>query len=396
MEVSPPNILRMNELDNSNRIQNTRILIVDDEEIIRQVLCRVLTKQGYEVETAQDGIEALERIKEQYFDMVISDLKMPNMDGMALIKNIKELNKPSPSFKGNIAMEEGLGKDTPIIIVITAYGTIQTAKEAIKLGCYDYITKPFDAEGISILIKRALEARKLTIEKEELKEHLARAERLASLGEMAAGMAHEVNTVLTSVKLFIEMLQARNKGNKEEAKNFSVILAEMERGENLIERFLDFAKPQEMEFRQADINETIEKSLEFLKYRFKKQNIEITKGFDKSLPKIFCDPAKMEEVFLNLFTNSIEAMSKGGRLNIETKILDGRVGVDISDTGSGIHKDNLDRVFDPFFTTKSDGSGLGLSIIHRIIDEHKGVISITSQKNKGTDVRIELPIINNG
>jgi hypothetical protein len=372
-----------------------KILIADDEEIIRQVFHRVLTKQGYGVETAQDGLEALEKIKKSNFDVVISDLKMPNMDGMTLIKNIKKLNKPSPCTQGlgkSRPCTQGQGKDMPIIMVITGYATVQTAKEAIKLGCYDYITKPFDAEEISIIIKRALEGRRLAIEKQRLKEYLTRAERLASLGGMAAGMAHEVNTALTSIKLFIEMLQAKIEGDAEDAKNFSVILTEIERAEDLIKRFLDFAKPQGMEFRQVDTNEIIEKSLEFLKYRFQKQGIEITKIFDESLPRVLSDPAKMEEVYLNLFINSIEAMPKGGRLNIKTMASNGRAIIVISDTGRGIPKDNLERIFDPFFTTKSDGSGLGLSIVHRIIDEHKGAVSITSQRNKGTDVRIELPI----
>jgi signal transduction histidine kinase len=369
-----------------------KILITDDEEVIRQVFYRVLTKQGYEVETARDGLEALEKIKKSHFDMVISDLKMPNMDGMTLIKNIKRLSKPSPSFKRNITMEEGLGKDIPIIIVITGYATIQTAKEAIKLGCYDYITKPFDAEEVSIIIKRALEGRKLALEKKKLQEHLARAEKLASLGEMAAGMAHEVNTALTSIKLFVEMLLTKNIDAGEDIDNFSVILSEIERAENLTERFLNFAKPQGMEFKETDINKLIDRSLEFLKYKFDRQEVEIDTMFDSRLPEVLCDPSKMEEVFVNLFMNSIEAMPKGGKLNIKTTVSNKRVIIIVSDTGCGIRKNNLDKIFDPFFTTKPEGSGLGLSIVYRIITEHKGTISIASKKNKGTEVRIELPI----
>ncbi|MFH1678462.1 MAG: response regulator [Candidatus Omnitrophota bacterium] len=351
-----------------------RILIADDEEVIREVLDRILSRQGYEVETVCDGIAALNRIRNADFDMVITDLKMPNMDGMELIRNIKELNKDL------------------LIIVITGYASVQTAKEAIKLGCYDYITKPFEVEDISIIVKRAIEARRLAVEKQRLKEHLVRAERLASLGCMAAGMAHELNTVFTSVKLFIEMLQGRIEEAGMEAKNFSVILDEIERAEKLIVRFLDFAKPQDIELRQAAISEIIEKSLEFLKYRFKKHNISITREFESPLPMIFCDPAKIEQVFLNLFINSIEAIAKGGELNIKANSFNGGVAIIISDTGNGIARENLDKVFEPFFTTKPSGWGLGLSIVHRIIDEHKGMISINSQKDKGAQVRIELPV----
>ncbi len=354
--------------------RKVKILIADDEEIIRELLCRVLSRQGYEVELAEDGASALEKIRNNNFDMVICDLKMPIMDGMTLIRNVKRID------------------DDILIMVITGYATVETAKDAIKCGCYDYITKPFDAEELGLIVKRALEGRRLAIEKQRLQENVSRAERLTSLGQMAASMAHEINTTLTSIKLFMEMLQPKIGHDKASLGNLLVILGEIERTENLIERFLNFAKPQEMRVKTVNINEIINKSLELLRYRFDRQNIQINKEFDISVPDILCDPSKMEIALLNIFMNSIEAMPEGGRLNIKTAVTQDELLIFISDNGNGISRDNLRRIFEPFFTTKPDGMGLGLSIVKRIIEECKGRIFITTEEDSGTDVKIELAI----
>lgn len=353
--------------------QKLHILVADDEKVIRDLFTRFLSKKGYAVFTASDGFEALHKIKGDNFDILIMDLKMPRMSGMELLEEIREL-------KGDL-----------IIIVITGYATIETAKEAMKQGCFDYITKPFNLDDIDIIIKRALDMRNLTEQKKRLQEQLEIAQRLAFLALMGAGVAHEVNTVLTSTKLFLE-LQKPKLEKMDNDRNIGIILDEIERAENLICRFLNFAKPREPEFVVTDINKVIKKSLQFLKFRFEKQKIEINEELNPQLPQIFCDPADMDEVFLNIFSNSIEAMTNGGRLRIKSEFGEADIIITISDNGTGILPQDMPKLFTPFFSTKRQGTGLGLSIVHRIIDEHKGVITINSDKDKGTTVCIELPI----
>lgn len=351
-----------------------KILIADDEPVIRELFERFLYRQGYEVSTASDGLETLGVIRENNFDMLILDLKMPKMSGMELLDEIKKLKKDL------------------IIIVITGYATVDTAKKAMRGGCFDYITKPFNIEDVNIVIKRAFDIRRLAEQEKKLQEQLERANRLALLAEMGTGMAHEVNTVLTSLKLFLEMLEPKL-SQVEEGKNISLILEEIERAEKLITRFLDFAKPEKPDFIRTDINSVIKKSLQFLKYKFDKQKIKVLYEPTHSLPGVLCDPAKMEEVFLNIFSNSIDAMPEGGSLTVKSQAQEERVAITIQDTGIGIHPENMPKVYNPFFTTKLQGTGLGLSITHRIIDEHKGMIFITSERNNGTTVRIELPVL---
>jgi len=202
------------------------VLIADDEEVIRDLFVELLTKQGYRVSMAIDGLDALHKIKEDNYDMLILDLKMPRMDGMEVLDKIREMNK-------NL-----------IIIVITAYATLETAKKAIKQGCFDYIAKPFDAGDISSLIRSAFIMRKAF---ENNKKEVEVTERLVSLTQMAGVVVNEVNTVLTSTKLFLEMLRPGViKGKK--GKNIRLILSEIERAENLIATFLKFARPIRPEF----------------------------------------------------------------------------------------------------------------------------------------------------
>jgi len=350
-----------------------KILIADDERVVRDLFGRFLGAEGYEIFYAANGKEAVDRIKEDKLDLLILDLNMPVMSGMEVIAKVNEAKKDL------------------IMIVVTGYATLDTAKEAIKQGCFDYITKPFDIDEVKAVIERAFRVRRLREENKRLEEQLRVSERLASLSVMGAGVAHEVNTILTSFKIFLEMLNEKP-ANAKEAKKTKLMLDEIERGEKLIHRFLDFTKPPESEFSRTGINQVIRRSLALHEDRLKNENIKIELSLDESIPEIFCSADKMEEVFLNIFSNSIDAMAEGGRLTIKSEARSGKMIIGIQDTGTGISPENLKELYVPFFTTKARGTGLGLSIVHRIIEEHKGLIDITSREKQGTLARIELPI----
>jgi signal transduction histidine kinase len=350
-----------------------KILVADDEQVVRDTFSRFLSREDYEIFPAGNGKEAWDKIREDNFDLLLLDLNMPVMNGMEVIAKVNEAKKDL------------------IMIVVTGYATLDTAKEAIKQGCYDYITKPFDIDDVKVIIERAFHMRRLREEKRMLEEQLRVAERLASLSLMGAGVAHEVNTILTSIKLFLEMLKGKT-GSSKEGKQTKLMLDEIARGEELIHRFLDFSKPPEGEFSRTGINQLIQKSLAFCEARLKQEDIEVALSLDEGAPEILCDAHEIEEVFLNIFSNSIDAMAAGGRLTIKSEAKSGKIIISIQDTGSGISPENLKEIYNPFFTTKASGTGLGLAIVHRIIQEHKGAIDITSQEKQGALTRIELPI----
>lgn len=361
-------------MSNENDFKGKRILIADDEQVIRDVYVRALVSENYELSTCVNGLEAIERIQKDNFDMLILDLKMPKMDGIAVLNEIKRM-----------------GKDLAVIVV-TGYATIATVKETLKLGCFDYLVKPFNIEELRITIKRAFNLKMLRDENLKLQAGLQQSERLASLAQMGAGVVHEVNTILTSIKLFLEMFGDRKTNTPKDNENVNLILEEINQAEKLTARFLSFTKSEKPEHIKIDIQKIIQRSLEVFGPKFKKNNINVLTDFRNEVIEILGDSLEIEEVLFNLFTNSIEAMPKGGALTVSSEVKGEKAVLIISDTGIGIRKEDIIKLFNPFFTTKPHGTGLGLAIVYRIIEKHKGAISITSEKDKGANMCIELPM----
>jgi signal transduction histidine kinase len=230
---------------------------------------------------------------------------------------------------------------------------------------------------------------------EELKkaqEELKRAERLKAVGTLAAGMAHEIKNPLTSIKTFTEYLPAKHNDPGFIEKFHKIVIPEVNKINDIVQQLLDFSKPKALKLEEADIRQVIDQTLSFLNNDLIKYNISVTKQYDPDLVTLEIDRSQIQQVFLNLFLNAIEAMKQGGKLTITTSSFPNQAEVIITDTGKGIPKADLEHIFDPFYTTKETGTGLGMSIVYGIIKEHKGEITVESEKNTGTKVKIRLPI----
>ncbi len=240
-------------------------------------------------------------------------------------------------------------------------------------------------------------------EKKILENQILRAEQLAAIGELSAGIAHEIKNPLTSIKGFTQLLNAKI-DNKEFLKKYVGIMnREVERLNSIIENLLQFAKPKVKKFDKFNIFEILKRSIELLKFQLKKSNINLVMNENENI-EIYGDYHQIEQVFINVILNAIQAMPRGGKLEIKSRVLIKKspnnlffeyVALYFSDTGIGIEQKNIDKLFNPFFTTKPKGTGLGLSIAHRIITEHKGMIEVISEKGKGTTFIIYFPTINN-
>lgn len=229
-------------------------------------------------------------------------------------------------------------------------------------------------------------------ENELLLHELERSDRLKAASTLALGLDHEIKNPLTTIKTFSEYI--KEKHNDEEFINkFSrLVPSEVERINNIVHRLLDFSKPAPPTFQKTNICLLIDDILEFLNSKFLSHHIVIEKNYEKDDCQIKIDSSQIKQVFLNILLNAIEAMPKGGKITV--KIItnpNDYLEIDIVDTGSGISKENLKHIFDPFFTTKDTGSGLGLSIVHQIIQNHRGKIDAESEIGKGTKVKIQLP-----
>jgi two-component system sensor histidine kinase HydH len=228
----------------------------------------------------------------------------------------------------------------------------------------------------------------------ELQDKVRRSERLASLGRLASGIAHEIRNPLSSIKGFAQYFQGKLKRSSQDRGYADIMIREVERLDRVIAGLLDFARPQEPHPEPASIREILDHSLELLQSDLREKEIEVQRSYDDGGINLNIDRDQITQAFINVFKNSLESMGKGGKLrislgqNIDKTMLE----IKVSDTGRGISRENLSRIFDPFFSTKKKGTGLGLAITLKIIENHGGEISVDSSEGQGTTFRVFLPL----
>lgn len=227
-----------------------------------------------------------------------------------------------------------------------------------------------------------------------LRKEIARNQRLATVGRLAAGVAHEIRNPLSSIKGFATYFKERYRDAPEDQHIAGIMIQEVDRLNRVVSQLLEFARPVAITKKSVLLPDFIRDSLKLVEGRALEKNIQIKTDFAAGVKAVFIDPDKMNQVFLNLYLNAIEAMGEsGGTLMVHLEAAPGQEGVEIrvGDTGVGIREEDLAQIFDPYFTTKSTGTGLGLAIAHKILEVHKGGIKIDSQPGKGTVVTFTLP-----
>ncbi len=226
-------------------------------------------------------------------------------------------------------------------------------------------------------------------------QELLHKERLASMGQLAAGVAHEINNPLGTILLFSDMLYKETSRDDPRSKDLKMIVDETNRCKNIVADLLNFSRQQEVLAQEIDVNALISSVIEVVKHQPIFEKVSFVHHLSPNLPAIQADPAQLEQVFVNLINNAAEAMGDGGTISLTTRPIDGSfVEIKVSDTGCGIPEENLGKLFTPFFTTKAlgKGTGLGLSIVYGIIKMHKGQITAQSEVGQGTTFTITLPI----
>lgn len=406
------------------------ILVLDDEEDVVKMLKRFLEKEGYEVFTAYKGEDGIKIIEGNKIDVVITDIKMKDMDGIEVIKQAK-------NFYQDI---EG--------IVVTGYKDEKLAIQALRAGAIDYINKPINIDGLLFSVKKAIERinlnrnrlyrnRELKISSEiiaKMNEELERrieersrelnrtqsqlfqTSKLATLGEMSAGLAHEMNQPLGGISLIVTSLRKlleKGRLTDEEIKSgIKEIEASVERMSRVIQHIRTFARQDTLRFVEVKVNATIDSAMSLLGEQLRLHEIEVALELGEDLPRVNGEPYQLEQVWINLISNARDALDDKGRLIDEGRMpkssynkkliistafdADSKtIQVSFADNGRGIPKEKKDKIFDPFFTTKEvgKGSGLGLSISYGIIESHKGSIKVDSKENEGTTVTVMLPTL---
>lgn len=382
-----------------------KVLIIDDEKIILDLTSIILKNRGYNVFTASDALAGLEIIETEKPELVLLDYMMPGMDGLTTLKEIR-----------------GHFPDT-YVIMFTGKGSEEIAVELMKAGAYDYILKPFNNQDLADRIENVLKIREIEISNRELLKERERllneieawnrelearvqektaalrkaqaenvqAEKLATLGYLSAGMAHEIRNPLNSITLFVQLIKSGME-DLEKLEYIDKILKEVDRIDNILRKLLDASKRPRFEIKEVLIDKIIDTALELFSPQIDLHKIDVKRDYRSIPPAIQADPTEIEQIFTNLLLNSIHEMPKGGTLSVQLEH-DGRdILVRVSDTGKGIPKDNVSKIFDPFFTTKSKGTGLGLSVVLRIVKTYKGKIEVEKSDETGTTFCVKLPM----
>ena len=379
-----------------------RVLIVDDEEDLRYVYTRQLRGDGYLLDTAADGEEAIEKIRATEYAVILTDMRMPRKDGLAVIAAARE-HLPDAE-----------------IIVLTGHGSLENALQAFKAGnIFEYLLKPLDDIGVlNTVVARAIERRNLRKHNRELFEQLQRAyeelrqksemliqnEKMSAIGVLAAGVAHELNNPLTAVVGFAQMIAEKLKANRpanwsdteyERAQQALENLVQgAHRARDIVGSLLRFARATKPDARTlVDINQTLRDAFVFTEHLLLRHGIVLEKRLAPELPPVWGNSARLQHVFTNLLINAQQATPSGGTVRVITERADEPKGVwvHVEDTGEGIPPDALEQIFEPFYTRKAQGTGLGLSIAKQIIEEHGGEIRVESEFGKGARFSVFLP-----
>jgi signal transduction histidine kinase len=232
----------------------------------------------------------------------------------------------------------------------------------------------------------------------ELESQLSQADKLSSIGLLAAGVAHEVNTPLAVISSYAQMLSKQLQGDPTKAGLLEKITRSTFRASEIVNNLLNFSRTSGTEFTEVNVNKIIMDTLALLEHQFKISRIKVQDEFTQALPPIHGNAGRLQQVFLNLFLNAKDAMPGGGSLRVVTSN-GNNVSVAVSDTGSGIAQEHIARIYDPFFTTKTNprdgqnrGTGLGLSVTYGIIQEHAGKIRVESRPGEGTTFYLDFPL----
>lgn len=359
---------------------HSKVLIIDDEEVVLDSCTRILEGGLYEIATTMDGTFGLEMVREFHPDIVFVDLKMPGISGFEVLEKINEFDP------------------TIVTIVITGYATVDSAVEAIKKGAYDFLPKPFTPDEFRIITQRGLERRDLILETSAL-----RREREMLREQFAAIVSHELKSPLGAVQqnLFALEHELADQLNDDQAKKLNRMKSSIDNLLKLIHTWLrvitaDIRKIRE-QFKPISINKVVTESVESVEPHATRKDIAITTSMSEGLPEIYGDDVTLREAFVNLLSNAIKYSRLETQIRVNASVEEDELMVSVADRGVGISEEDLPFIFGDFYVGEAApqserGVGLGLGITRRIIDAHGGSISVESALDKGSTFTIHLPI----
>ena len=356
------------------------LLVVDDNVSLADNLSEILRDEGYAAKTATRCAEAL-RIAETEFDVALVDLRLPDGNGAELAQQLTERWPDSE------------------VILLTGFATVESAAAAVRAGACAYLMKPCATPELLLTVEQALRKVRLHREKRELARRAQVAEKLAAVGTLTAGLSHEIRNPLNAAGLQLSVLERRISRLAPELiaplmEPLSLVRDEIQRLDHTLEDFLQFARPQELVREPVSVDGMLARVADLLAGDAAQRDVRLERRLE---PGVFVagDENRLRQVLMNLVLNALDAAPQGGRVELGTGYAPGGVAVWVEDDGPGIPAAIRERIFEPFFTTKPSGSGLGLPIVHAIVTQHGGTITLAPSA-AGTRFELTLPALTPG
>jgi signal transduction histidine kinase len=374
-----------------------QILVIDDEMGPRESL-RMLLKPEYNVATA-DCVEAgLKALKEKHPDTIVMDIRMPGTTGIEGLRKIREID---PHLS---------------VIMLTGFGALDTAKEALRLGANDYISKPFDAGEMREVICRNVERTRLQRASEsaaaEVKElnnrllkELAQKERLASLGQASAEFVHDLGNPLTIVWGYVQLLAKKlektddhTTDNVASIKELNIIEQNVRMCRDLLTMWQSYGSVEASPRKPISVSEIVREAVKSIGSMASQNSVEMKSNVCTEPCTLVGDSVQINRAIQNVIVNAVQASAeKKGSVSIDCTQKDFYIDIRVADTGAGINPEQMSKIFDPYFTTKQgkSGTGLGLYITKKVVEDHHGSIKVDSTPAVGTTFTVRLPLLNN-
>jgi signal transduction histidine kinase len=377
-----------------------RILVVDDEKEIRDFLYKALNRLGnFHVELASSGEEALQKIEKESFDLVLTDLKMPKVDGLQLMT---EIARSKPEI---------------LTMMMTGHGTIDSALEAMKRGASDYLMKPLSLDELMVRIRKVLEERQRFVRLKDSAEQLEKANQElrkidAMKSEFVSVASHELRTPLAAIKNAVQLMLSGKTGeiNENQAKFLSMAERNINRLTNILNDLLNLSRIEsgkiELKFENLELKGILELTASSLRPQADVKSIQINVEVPEPFPAVYGDPEKIEQILTNLIGNAIKFTPEAGKIIISAKYLSkekeggygDKIAISIKDTGIGIPPEHLESIFEKFHQVEDSlhrsvgGTGLGLAITKGLVEAHQGKIWVESELEKGSTFTFTLPL----
>ena len=350
--------------------RKNKILIVDDAEDTVELLRKRFRAEGYDTSEAFNGEQALNTVPEYEPDLIVLDVMMPKIDGYEVCQRLKADEKT---------------KYIPVLM-LTAKGEVEHKVKGLNIGADDYMAKPFDYKELSARV-RSLLSIKATHEKK------VEEEKSGALEQMMEQVAHEIRNPLTSVGGFARKVFNKLPEDDPNRKYMQYIIEDVAVLESMIKQLIELKSMTISMKEPSAMNEVVKDSLKIFEQDFAQKAIQVETELQEGLPLITADKKLLKRAFCNLIKNAVEAMESGTKtLKVTSRVNGDNLELQFSDTGKGITKEKIKNIFDPLVTSKVYGPGLGLTFALKIIQDHKGTISVESEEGKGTTFTIRFPI----